>query len=646
MWRDLSAALDRLADVAHDAPAPDEFHAALLALCRECLSAERAAVWQADSITGALRMVARAPQDAQWPTDVTAEYDAERTAALRATRPITHAGANEVLLLTALRAESQLPAAALLELHLPAQQGPQFYRGAEEFLIAVEEIAGEFYRRQELLTLRSEQQLQRRLLNLARAVDTTQNLADVSLRLVTEARQLLGCDRVSMVRVDMRRPQLVAASGVERVDRRAPSVLALERIAAACAKLREPIAWGAGHEQHVGPLEKLLDAYADQSHCRALVAAPLISVPSEDQRRATPKVTGVLVAENFGGDTLTLRPALVAEAADACRGAFDSTLAWEQAPLGTLVRAAHRSGWRRLASRTLLAGALLAALGVTLAVVPAPFQVDARGTLEPTVRQEVFAPVASVVDELLVDHGQEVKAGDELVRLRAPELALEISKLTGEIETLERRLQSLRATRAGLDSRTSTPVEAYRLSADEQQLTQELTGRNRELELLRSQQQALIVRSPIAGRVLTWQVAERLAGRAVERGQRLVSIADATKPWVIELAVPDDRIGAVLDAAAAKNEPLTVEFEPTSSPGAMLTGRIERIAATAEEASENPTERRTVRVTVTPDQPLDFDEQELLAGLTVRARIDCGERSLGYVWLHDVWNTLRTWWLF
>jgi hypothetical protein len=27
--------------------------------------------------------------------------------------------------------------------------------------------------------------------------------------------------------------------------------------------------------------------------------------------------------------------------------------------------------------------------------------------------------------------------------------------------------------------------------------------------------------------------------------------------------------------------------------------------------------------------------------MTVRARIACGRRSLGYVWLHDLWDAVR-----
>jgi hypothetical protein len=46
---------------------------------------------------------------------------------------------------------------------------------------------------------------------------------------------------------------------------------------------------------------------------------------------------------------------------------------------------------------------------------------------------------------------------------------------------------------------------------------------------------------------------------------------------------------------------------------------------------------------------LDFDHSalpELRPGATVHAKIACGRKSLGYVWLHDVVEAVRGWWLF
>jgi hypothetical protein len=38
--------------------------------------------------------------------------------------------------------------------------------------------------------------------------------------------------------------------------------------------------------------------------------------------------------------------------------------------------------------------------------------------------------------------------------------------------------------------------------------------------------------------------------------------------------------------------------------------------------------------------------RELRPGVSARAQIECGRRSLGYVWLHDIWDKAVEWWEF
>ena len=54
--------------------------------------------------------------------------------------------------------------------------------------------------------------------------------------------------------------------------------------------------------------------------------------------------------------------------------------------------------------------------------------------------------------------------------------------------------------------------------------------------------------SPITGDVITWQVAEKLQLRPVEKGQLLMTVADPTKEWELEIHMPEDRMGAVAKA--------------------------------------------------------------------------------------------------
>jgi multidrug efflux pump subunit AcrA (membrane-fusion protein) len=76
--------------------------------------------------------------------------------------------------------------------------------------------------------------------------------------------------------------------------------------------------------------------------------------------------------------------------------------------------------------RTVFILAVLAATVTALVKVPADFNIEATGSLEPIVRRVFFAPLSGLVDVVLVAHVNDVKRGDSLVRMRDPELDLEI----------------------------------------------------------------------------------------------------------------------------------------------------------------------------------------------------------------------------
>ena len=147
----------------------------------------------------------------------------------------------------------------------------------------------------------------------------------------------------------------------------------------------------------------------------------------------------------------------------------------------------------------------------------------------------------------------------------------------------------------------------------------------------------LTVRSPLAGKVLTWNVEPLLAARPVARGQQLMTVADVTGAWELDLHVPDDRIGHVLNARHAEDHPLRVEFVAATDPGKIYQTSVGKIAQTAESVQEG---EPTVKVTATVEPNTIHDPRP---GAEVIAQIDCGRRSLGYVWFHDLIDAVRSW---
>src|SRR5206468_461032 len=113
--------------------------------------------------------------------------------------------------------------------------------------------------------------------------------------------------------------------------------------------------------------------------------------------------------------------------------------------------------------------------------------------------------------------------------------------------------------------------------------------------VLESQREDLLVRSPLTGQVLTWNLRQSLESRPVLRGQLLLQVADLTGPWILEAEIPDDRVGHVLEARKKLGRPLAVTFMIATEPGVLYQGNIEKMALATD---VRPPEKANVQVTV------------------------------------------------
>jgi hypothetical protein len=90
--------------------------------------------------------------------------------------------------------------------------------------------------------------------------------------------------------------------------------------------------------------------------------------------------------------------------------------------------------------------------------------------------------------------------------------------------------------------------------------------------------------------------------------------------------------------AVAKGELLEVDYVLATDPGTRHEGTVREIHEQAEVRGE---QGNTVLVRITID-PSRHEKEELGAGATVTAMINCGPRSLGYVWFHDLIAFVRS----
>jgi multidrug efflux pump subunit AcrA (membrane-fusion protein) len=666
-WHELEDVLASLGQLARSPLEPEEFYGRLLAGSVHALSAQGGIVWLRGA-GGALRPVTQI----NWPAanftgaDGRRAHDALLASAIAAghvlsisPRAIPDSAANptdHALLLAPVRVaiEDDTATIAVLEIIPRGDSSPSAFHGYEQFLSAVAEVAAEYHACRELARLRGDESYRQELLRLSSLVHRHIDLEPTAYAVANEGRRVIGCDRLSVLAKVGRHSRLLATSGTSRIERRSTAARQLEHLAELVRPLAEPAYYADGQSDALPIVAEALEAHAEESHARQVAVLPLLrprsAVDEDSIRRSSAKTeqpTFVLIVEQFDSRNGDLRREHVVEVGELSSTALYNAWQIEQLPFRTLLRplaAAKQTITEYHTRSTLLAGAAVAVVAALL-IVPADFLINAPGTLQPAVRHDVFAPRSGLVDEVLVAHGADVAAGQPLVKLRDPQLELDLKKVSGEMETVSRQLDSARATKSSRDVRDAGTTDLYRLSASEREFEQQLANLQQEQALLIRERDALVVRSPIAGRVLTWDVSNRLVARPVERGEVLMTVADLNADWQLDLDVPDDRIGHVAAARTAIQPELPVRFRLHSDDNPH-TGLIQDVSTTADVSTDTKSRPTpTVRTVVAFDksQLTDAQRRELRPGIAAQAEIECGRRSLGYVWLHDVWDTVIGW---
>jgi multidrug efflux pump subunit AcrA (membrane-fusion protein) len=256
--------------------------------------------------------------------------------------------------------------------------------------------------------------------------------------------------------------------------------------------------------------------------------------------------------------------------------------------------------------------------------------------LQPELRRNVFARSDGIVTDVRTEHSSDCQEGDVLAVMTRSQLDFETTRVLGEQATIRKRLSSVQASRLRSSPQTAAEREKYnQLTAEETELQESLKSLDQQLEILKTQQDDLLVRSPVSGTVVTWNVRQLLEARPVQKGQVLLQVADLSGPWVLEVDVPDDHMGHVLEASERSPKPLGVTFMLATEAGTSYRGTIEKISLGTDVRPPDPAH---VSITV----GIDRDEiHGLRPNATAAVRIHCGRRSLGFVWFHRLWETIQ-----
>ena len=505
-----------------------------------------------------------------------------------------------------------------------------------EVLRSAAELCADYLRRFQLQELTQERAAREQFSQFTRRIHDSLDVAATAYTIANEGRNLIDCDRVTVLACRGPDCQTLAVSGAARWDRRSNTIVGLERLAGAVAEGGDALVYCEGTGNLPPQVRVPLEAYLEEVQAREIIVVPLIR--RNENAESAPRPSGVLIVEQFSGVLTEAKRELAAEICEMSTPALAHALEVQRIPWAGFFRDRDWRVWVRRGRKTLVAVACVLVLVLAACIIPADFTIEARGVLEPQSRRDIFAPDDGIVEELAVDHGSAIAVGQQLVVLRNPQLDLDLKRVWGELQAARKRLAAIETARVEAATvSASTPVSAARLSGEDAELQVQVESLSRQHRLLQEHQAELSVCSPIAGQVLTWDLPQLLRGRPVHRGQVLMIVADPSGPWQLELEVPDRDAGHVIEARARKGVPeLPVTYLIATDPGTPHEAVIDNVAQSIERSNTGePALRAVVRVKqgVLPNSR---------PGSTVIAKIHCGRRSLAYVWLRDLYYAVMT----
>ena len=115
-----------------------------------------------------------------------------------------------------------------------------------------------------------------------------------------------------------------------------------------------------------------------------------------------------------------------------------------------------------------------------------------------------------------------------------------------------------------------------------------------------------------------------------------MTVAQTEGSWVLELLLPDHRVGHLRDAGSELGDELDVTFILATHPGKELKGKIKRIGTSTVVDDDRGV---FLPVTVEIDK---LEVPDLRTGAKVSAKIHCGKQAVGYVWLHELFEFVQS----
>ncbi len=533
----------------------------------------------------------------------------------------------------------------LIEIFQRPGAGLTTQRGYLKFVSQMGDIASEFLSNQKIRSYAIERAMWNRREEFIGIIHQSLDTQEVAYAIANEGRRLLECDRVSVAVGHDRQYQVEAVSGLDTIERRATQVKQLSQLASLVIQTSEPL-WYSGTSDHLPPqLREPLHEYVDRSHTKMLAILPLfheplqLSDPASSGKKPIP--VGALIIEQLSDSRIN--PGLkknIETIALHCQSALANATQHHQIfllPVWKMIGqfvSLFRSGRR---TKALAISGMVAVLLIFLTCFPWTFGLGANGSLIPAEQHEVFAKINGTMETIFVsDDGDTlVQLGQPLAQMKNSDLELAIDQINGQIAIQEAE----RTSNLQLQNRNDlSQFELVEVNNNITLATKTIEYLRRELEIRLEERRLLTVTSPATGRVVNWNAKQNLMHRPVTRGQNLMTIVNPNTQWLIELEMPERRLGHLTEAMRISEQPLKVTFALLSNPGTEYTGVVLDID---EKLDVHSDEGNTALVRVQfPNEAID--PQLLRAETRVSAKVICGKRSTGFVIFHEMIETVQS----
>jgi len=555
---------------------------------------------------------------------------------------------NSLLVVAPIKVEDKVE--GVLEIFQRPNSQPASQKGYLRFLEQMCGLATEWFKTRKLRDFSDRQSLWSKIEQFSRAVHENLDLRQTAYTIANEGRRLIGCDRVSVV-LRRGRWKVESVSGQDVFDARSTQVTLLGKLASRVIETGEPF-WFNGQTEDLSPqLETAVHDYVDESHTKTIAVIPLRRPEhatdnvkreeGEEERKFQGEILGALVVEQIEDssqqDEFAKGVELISEHSSR---ALANAIDYNSIPLTGLWRMIGRS--KVLVNARNLPKTVLAIIGAVaviaaLFLVPAPFKVSGTAKLTPVVQREVFVGVEGEVIQVPVDHGDQVKEDQLVVRLRNTELEQHYKQLVGDREKTLSTLQGLEF-RKRRSKNAMSQAEQLQLDIELGQARQRYDQLVEQVVLLDQKMAKLDIHSPISGEVVSWDVRDTLMQRPVTPGQVLMTVVDPTQDWILEIRMPEKRIQHIQHALEHQpdSEYLDVTYIMASDPGRQLTGKVIQIQNLAQPDDE---EGQIVKMKV---QITKEDIAHLRAGATATAKVHCGTAPLGYTWFHELFEFVQS----